>query len=358
MGMAVESGILHETAAIVRRFVALALISLLPATATAAAGLFDRDEVLDIRLSGPLGAISSHRKDEERQEHPFVLRIGDQEVPVHVRVRGKSRTVHCEFPPLRLRFEAGDTAGTVFAGQEKLKLVTHCRSGRDHFENNLLDEYAAYRIFNLLSDMSYRVRLLRVTYEDTDNDLGKLGRPYYAVILESDEGLAQRTGASVLEVAGVVYSRLDPGQAARMSVFHYLIANTDWSLVAAPDESCCHNVDLVEKDGTVFPIPYDFDRSGLVNAKYAKPAEGARIRKVTERRYRGYCRSPIDEVAAGLDAIVALRESIAELVSSVPVIGKESAEKRVQFVDRFFEEAVNDREKLLKRFEKDCIGRR
>ena len=356
--MAVESGILHETAPIVRRFVALALISLLPATATAAAGLFDSDEVLEIRLSGPLGTISSDRKDAERQEHPFIVRTGDQEVPVYVRVRGKSRTIHCEFPPLRLRFEAGDAAGTVFEGEEKLKLVTHCRSGRDHYENNLLDEFTAYRIFNLVSDMSYRVRLLRVTYEDTDNELGKLDRPYYAVILESDDGLAQRTGASILKVPGVVYSRLEPGQTARMSVFHYLVGNTDWSLVAAPDENCCHNVDLLQKDDAVLPIPYDFDRSGLVNAKYAKPAEGARIRKVTMRLYRGYCRSPIDDVAAGLDAIVALRKPIVELARSVPVVGKESAEERAQYIDRFFEEAVDDREKLLKRFEKDCIGRR
>jgi hypothetical protein len=143
-----------------------------------------------------------------------------------------------------------------------------------------------------------------------------------------------------------------------MSVFHYLIGNTDWSLVAAPDENCCHNVDLVDKDDAIFPVPYDFDRSGLVNASYAKPAEGARIRKVTMRLYRGYCRLPIDEVAAGLDAIVALREPIVEFARSVPVVGKESAERRAEYIDRFFEKAVDDREKLLKRFEKDCIGRR
>lgn len=357
--MAVESGILHQTGALASRFVALLLISLLPVGAPAASALFDSDEVLELRLSGPLGTISRNRKDDEREEHRFTAAIGDRELPVHVRVRGKSRTLHCEFPPLRLRFEADAVAGTVLAGQEKLKLVTHCRSGRDHYENNLLDEYTAYRIFNLVSSMSYRVRLLRVTYVDTDNRLKDLEKPYYAILLESDDELAQRIGGSVAKSPGVRFSQLDPQQTARMSVFHYLVGNTDWSLVAAEDEdSCCHNVDLVANGEEIFPVPYDFDRSGLVNAKYAKPAEGARVRKVTSRLYRGYCRLPTDDLAHALDAIVALRAPIASIAGNVPVVGKASAEERVRYLDGFFEEAVDDREKLLERFGKDCIGRR
>jgi hypothetical protein len=352
-----ESGILHETGALVRRFVLAVLIGLLPAWAPAAPALFDSDEVLELRLSGPLGTISRNRKDNDREEYDFVLGIGDQEVPVRVRVRGKSRTVHCDFPPLRLRFEPHDAADTVFAGQDKLKLVTHCRSGREHYENNLLEEYTAYRIFNLIADTSYRARLLRVTYEDTDNQLKDLEQVYYAVLLESDEALAQRIGAGVARLPGILYSRLEPQQTARMNVFQYLLGNTDWSLVAnLEDEYCCHNVDLFEKGEALYPVPYDFDRTGLVNAKYAKPADGARIRKVTSRLYRGYCRSSIDDVADALDAIAALREPILDVTGSMAVIGKETAGERVEYIDRFFEEAINDREKLLERFEKDCLG--
>ena len=217
--MAVESGILHETGLLARRFLTLLLIGLLPASALATQALFGSDDVLEIQLSGPLNTISKNRKNPEREEHDFVLSVGDRELPVRVRIRGKSRTIQCEFPPLRLRFEPQDVAETLFAGQDKLKLVTHCRSGRDHYENNLLDEYTAYRIFNLISDTSYRVRLLRVTYVDTDNKLKGLDRPYYAMLLEADDALAQRIGAIVSRSVGVQYSRLDAEQTSRMSVF-------------------------------------------------------------------------------------------------------------------------------------------
>ena len=341
-----------------RRFAALCLVSLLPAAAPAAGALFDDDAVLEVRLTGPLATLSRDRADEPRQEHPFTLRIADADLPLTVRVRGKSRIELCSFPPLRLRFEAAATADTVFAGQRKLKLVTHCRSNKAHYEDNLLDEYTAYRIFNLLSATSYRARLLRITYEDTDGKLRHLDRSYFAFLIESDDELAGRLGASAVELPGILYSRLNSTQAARMSVFQYLIGNTDWSFVATEDETkCCHNVDLLEKDDELFPVPFDFDLSGLVNARYASPAAGVRARKVTTRVYRGYCRSDPQDVAAALEDIVALRNEILGVARSAPGGDLELAAARARYLDRFFEEAVEDREKLLNRFEKDCVGR-
>ena len=356
--MAIESRILHETGALLRLFATVCLAGLAPAAAPAADALFDDDTVLDVRLAGPLATISRDRSDDEREEHPFALRVADADIPLTVRVRGKSRTVFCDFPPLRLRFEADDTADTVFAGQRKLKLVTHCRSNAAHYENNLLDEYTAYRIFNLLSETSYRARLLRITYEDTDGRLKHLDRPYYGFLIESDDGLAERLDASVVKLPGILYSRLNATQTTRMSVFQYLIGNTDWSFVATEDETkCCHNIDLLEKDDQLYPVPFDFDLSGLVNAKYAKPAAGSRARRVTQRVYRGYCRSAREDVAVALEDIVALREEILAVAGSVSLVGDERAAARVQYLDRFFEEAVDDREKLLKRFDRDCVGR-
>jgi hypothetical protein len=354
--MAVEIGILHETGALARRFVVLALIGLLPAQAPATA-LFDDDEIIEIRLSGPLGTISRERQHRERTEYPFVLSVNGSEIPVEVRVRGKSRTEACVFPPLRLNFGAGAATGTPFAGQDKVKLVTHCRSGQSSFENNTLDEYTAYRIFNLISDIGYRVRLLRIQYEDTDERLRHLERPYYGFVIESDDELAARVGGNIEKTPGVLYSSLDPTQTARMNVFQYLIANTDWSFVSnLEEEFCCHNLDFIAKEGRLFPVPYDFDLSGTVNASYAQG--GNRRKRVTSRTYSGYCRSQIGAVAAALDEIVALRGEILAAVEAVPVVGRNSVEARVQYIDRFFEEAVDDREKLLEQFEKDCIGRR
>ena len=52
--------------------------------------------------------------------------------------------------------------------------------------------------------------------------------------------------------------------------------------------------------GKRIPIPYDFDMSGLVNARYAAPPEHLPIRLVRTRFYRGLCQPPavMDEALA------------------------------------------------------------
>lgn len=104
-----------------------------------------------------------------------MLRVNRRELPVDVRLRGKGRLEQCKFPPLRLDFDPAETGESAFAGQDELKLVTHCINSTAG-EKNLLEEYLAYRIFNLLSDYSYRVRLLHVSCVDT------AGRPDRAAI--------------------------------------------------------------------------------------------------------------------------------------------------------------------------------
>lgn len=124
-----------------------------------ASPLFDDDAAIDVELTGPVSTLIRKKKD--RIEQPFLLRANGVEHEIRVRVRGKSRLRVCDFPPLRLNFSGQETSGTVFAGQEELKLVTHCRN-RATAQTDALQEYSAYRIFNLLSDVSYKVRLLRI----------------------------------------------------------------------------------------------------------------------------------------------------------------------------------------------------
>ena len=322
-----------------------------------ASPLFDDDSVLEISLRGPLGTISRERRHEEREQFPFTLTVDGREIPVKVRVRGHSRTHHCSFPPLRLNFASGDAHATVFAGQDKLKIVTHCQNDRPRSENDAIEEYIAYRIFNLISDVGYRVRLLQIHYEDSDSNLKDLDRPYYGFLIESDEELAARVAGSIAKSDDVLYSSLNPQQAARVNVFQYLIANADWSYATRQSsDACCHNIDLIDIDQELFAIPYDFDMSGIVNARYAKPPEQAGTTQVTTRVYRGYCRSDIEDVAAAVDDIVALRDEIMAEVEAAPIVDSEEMEERKRYVSRFFEEATDDRDRLIKRFERDCIG--
>ncbi len=275
-----------------------------------------------------------------------------------MRIRGNSRNVICSFPPLRLNFSDQDTDATIFAGQTKLKLVTHCKSNSERSENNVLDEYLAYRIFNLISDVGYRVRLVRITYDDTDSYLKHLQRSYYGFLIESNEDLAARNGGQVSKIGGVPYSRLNDVQTALFYIFQYLIGNTDWSLIREPDDSaCCHNADLMEFGGELYPIPYDFDYSGVVNASYATPSSKLKLKRVTQRLYRGYCKLPIVLVAPALEHIKALQGPIMSMVENLPVAGDADAASRVRYISYFFKEAENT-DKLLRRFDDACVGPR
>ena len=318
--------------------------------AALATPLFSSDAVLEVELRGPIG--STIRDKRKRVERPFTISVDGGSWPIEVRVRGKSRVEECRFPPLRLDFRRDDVAGGLFAGLDKVKLVTHCRDA-EHYDANLFEEYAAYRMFSLLSEYSHRVRLMRIRYVDTAKpDKDPLVR--HAFALEPIELVAKRTEAKVQKVPHVVKSRLAVEQAAIVFVYQYLIANSDWSLVTAEDEeSCCHNGSLLIKDGRNNLVPYDFDLSGFVNARYANPDESLPIRRVTSRLYRGYCIKGLD-LGGAIDAIVAREADIMAVVSSLPDASEKGARKRRDFVARFFDLART--RDLATQFETNCVG--
>jgi hypothetical protein len=322
-----------------------------PATA---ADLFAGDEILDLRLRGPLGTLIAN--PEVRENYPFELEVDGRSTAVDVRARGNSRILFCEFPPLRLSFDAPN-AEPIFAGQDKLKLVTHCHQGSERSENDVLDEYTAYRIFNAITPRSYRVRLVRILYEDTTGELDGLGQTHYGFLIESDDELARRMGAEAARLPGAPYTQLDAVQVARMFVFQYLIGNLDYSLVTAEhDEFCCHNLDVFQGEDRLYPVPYDFDLSGLVNAVYAKPNPDFGQRRVTQRRYVGYCSSDIATIGEALDHIIGLKEDILAVLASVPAVSQRAGKDRQRYVEDFFK-AASKPQKLLKQFGRDCIGR-
>jgi len=335
-----------------RLFLLMLLLTGVRANA-AAASLFDEGQVLEVELTGPIHSVFRSKK--EPRDFPFKLRVNGREMAVDVRLRGKSRLDHCEFPPLRLGFDAGDTGESVFAGQDELKLVTHCINSNAG-EKNLLEEYLAYRIFNLLSDYSYRVRLLHMSYVDTDGRLDRDARSRYAFVIEPAEQLAARLDAELLHLEALSKKKLDAEQAARVYVFQYMVGNTDWSLVRPRDaEECCHNGNLVGENGKIFYIPYDFDQSGIVNAAYAKPHPVVRLRSVRDRRYRGYC-TDTDILLAAIHHVNFARDEIIGLVGEAPGLTERDAERAAKYLMGYFDMAV-DEEKLLKKFDKHCLGR-
>ena len=160
-----------------------------------AAPLFEADSPIEIELTGPLWTLLETR--EERKEWPFRLNTQTFELDLQVRARGNSRMRICAFPPLRLNFKKGQFEGIPFEGQDKLKLVTLCKKG-DRSRADVMEEYAAYKIFSLFSDISFRVRLVNIKYNDTDDRIHEKFRQSYGFLIENQDHLAKPARKPVL----------------------------------------------------------------------------------------------------------------------------------------------------------------
>lgn len=316
---------------------ALGLASAQPACA---AVLFESNEVIEATIEAPFKAIFRDRRDDaEYQDGIVVLNDSgaeqpgsEQRLPVRIRTRGKFRRdrKNCSIPPLRLNFAADDVAGTVFEGQNKLKLVLPCRKRSDYFEYVEL-EYLSYRIFNQLSDASFRVRPLQLRLVDTAGR-GKVTE-VRAFVIESKKAVAERGALEPVDVETVPSSQLAREQAGWVGLFQYLIGNTDWSMLSAAADACCHNTVPFKRDQTFVPVPYDFDFSGLVNASYADPNPRLKIRNVRQRLYRGPCvRSSL---ARHVEHFNARRTAIDELLDQARLSDKRARSTRA-YVDEFW----------------------
>lgn len=331
------------------------IVLLLLARPVSATPLFDDNSILEIELRGPLSELYSYKNKEQKDQLPFTLAADGVEHDIKVRVRGKSRLEICQFPPLRLNFKKGSVSGTVFAGQDKLKLVTHCNLSR-YAESDVLEEYAAYRILNELTELSYRVRLLKIHYVDTGGKIAGLETPHYGFVIEPVEHLAERNQGAPVEKPGVALKWLEPQYAALVYVHQYLIGNTDWSLAVPRDqEFCCHNVSLIEIDSLLNPVPYDFDMSGLVNARYAAPDEDlTRISRVTQRLYRGYCTD--EEILRDtLHLIQENRGDIIKIINELPLLTRKKKDQKIDYLEKAFKAAEKE-ERLINKFESGCLG--
>ena len=305
------------------------------------APLFRSHDVLEITINAPIKQLMRDRPDSEYLQGTLSYEdpeAGETTLDIGIRTRGRFRrqTDICPFAPLRLNFRK--TKGTLFAKSDKLKMVTHCRNGSKIYTQAILKEYLAYRILNTLTENSFRVRLLHVTYVDNTKD--KIVDTNYAFLIEHRDQLAKRIGREVSKAESTVVSALDGQETNIGSVFQYLIGNTDFSPIkGVPGEPCCHNyVLLAGGESKMLSIPYDFDVTGIVDAPYAVPNPRFRLRNVKDRLYRGRCVNN-EYLDSTLQLFRDKQEAIYDLVNSdsVPGLSSRSIKTTRRYIDEFYE---------------------
>jgi hypothetical protein len=325
------------------------------AAATAPKPLFASREVIRLTIKGPIASVAQGPADSEKTVAGSLTVQGatPETLAISLTPRGitRRRKDVCTFQPLRVEFTDKPAATSVFRGQKRLKLVTHCRSPAG-FQQYLLLEYSAYRMYNVLTPASFNVRLVSVDYAD------ETGRPITSRLgffIEDADDVAERNGLTRVRTTNrVPVAQLSPRDAARFVMFQDMISNLDWAMTAGPaGDECCHNSRLIgAKDATsgFIPVPYDFDFSGMVDAPYASPPAEIPLANVRVRRYRGFCRHNAEAQAAAAD-LLTRRAALLAVLNDVPQLEEKTRQKASAYVAGFFDQIGSEADvaKLLQR---------
>lgn len=313
-----------------------------------AQSLFRSDTVLTATIRADWRAVLRDRNPDSDVWREGRMRVAGDTVDrrVRLRTRGLYRLRECAFVPIRLRFAQDDVAGSPLDSLRRPKLVTHCEDNPE-YEQNLLQEYAIYRVLQLLTPLSFQARLLRVTYEDSAPSRRPITR--HAIITEDPERLASRLGATLLEQQNVGFIQINQQNAALLSVFQYFIGNTDWSLPGL------HNIQLIRlADQGINAIAYDFDWAGIIAARYARPATQLPIRSVRERIWRGPCLT-VATLEPALARFETLRGAIGAVYQGLPGLEPRTLQRTQAYLEEFYQ-TISDRARFEQRVVRpDCI---
>ena len=327
--------------------------------AAPATPLFAANTPIRLEIRGPISAIVDGSR-ETVAPRPAVLAVvgAGERHAIRLTPRGitRLRRETCRFPPLRIEFAQPPAATSLFGGQRRLKLVTHCRPA-ESFQQHVLLEYAAYRLYNLLTPASFRARLATVDYIDGN------GRPFVSrvgFLIEDKDDVGRRIGQRSAAVEdSVALGRLEPRAAARSALFEYMIGNRDWSMKAGPPgEGCCHNSRLFVLPAAtagrrdLVTVPYDFDFSGLVDAPYAVPPDGSAV-SVRRRAYMGFCYHNREALAVAAE-FRALRPALLAEFATITGLDERSRRKAVTYVEEFFAEIDSD-ERMTNKLLGNCL---
>jgi hypothetical protein len=294
--------------------------------------LFDSNDPFEISLRFDITTYKRKRSDTTYMDAILTYHTGKNDSinkNIKLRARGTMRRQICDFPPLDLHLKLKDTVGGEFVGINKLKLIPYCKIG---YEDYVLREYLIYKLYNLLTDNSFKVRLLRINLINTAKESKPIRQ--YGFAIEPLKLLVKRTHTAEIKPVFLTQNNIKPEIMDRFAIFSYMIGNTDW---AVPNQ---HNAMVLTQPGSEHPelglvVPYDFDYAGLVNTVYAIPNENLPIKSVRERYYMGVCRNEeifTKEVKEFADK----KDEFYKLINDFPYLNPKSKKDMISYLNDFY----------------------
>ena len=311
--------------------------------------LFRSDEILEITITLPLKKVINDTKERKRYDSKLSYTLADGTVFVHnlnVQVRGKTRALRdiCTFPPLKLDFHKKDANLSIFTGQNKLKLVTHCKTDK-YYEEYYQKEYIIYKMYQKVSPYSFNVRLCHITYIDSDKPTRET--KYYGFLIESIKDVAKRNDMKVFKDSIMNQESVNKDNLDKLVMFQYLIGNLDWSIPTG------HNIKLIvgKKGSLPLAVPYDFDYAGMVDTPYAVPPPQTNLSDVKTRFFRGFCR--MDKYKSIFDFYNSISEELYNDIYTAGFLTDKTRNSMNKYLDEFYRQ-INDPKQVDKRFIKAC----
>jgi len=303
--------------------------------------LFNREEPLKLTLKSDFKIIRKSRTKEFYVPADMTCYLDDSlevSYPVRIKARGIYRRETCRMPPIWLNIRYSGIETEELSGIRRIKLVNICRSG-GHYSDYLLREYLVYKIYNLVTPYSFRVRLIDLKMIDTGKDDRETQG--WAFLIEPDEMMARRLQA--LEITSDELAMRTVNQEAMdvLAMFQYMIGNPDYSVTGR------HNLKILDKMTTggssdYIPVPYDFDFTGIVNAVYATPNEKHGISSVKERIFVGPCRDQ-ESYEKAIAALEIARDEFESHIWFLDYLSEEDRFDMIGYIESFFATAENER---------------
>lgn len=312
--------------------------------------LFQSDSILKLTIKLHINEVTHDL--ETRDEHEAILSYSDNNNVasthnIKVKVRGKSRSSPdlCTFPPLELNFKKNKTENSLFEGQNKIKLVTHC-SQNSEFRRYVVEEYMIYKMYQLVTPFSHEVRMCEITYMDLDKSKKQFTK--IGFLIEPIKDVAKRNHMALYKDSIPHQDFCNRQELDKLTVFQFMIGNLDWEI------GLRHNIKLIAPKERGFPIavPYDFDYSGLINTSYAAIPESLNIQSVRTRSFRGFCRFN-DGYKVTLDYYQKLKPDFFSLVENAQYLTERNKNSIEKYLNSFYE-ILDDPKKVNKKITTTC----
>lgn len=295
--------------------------------------LLSNEDYTAVNMELDWSAVTSDLRNEDKHHAHLTFKDAEgtkQAWDIKVKLRGKFRRMKCtETPPFKLYFDKKDLASAGLTKHNDLKLVNFCYSDKEIAKDILLKEYLAYKMYGAITDISYRVQLLKITYKDTVTG-DKIKQ--WAFLIEDTAQVRDRLSADKLSKDELVHlDSFDKNQVRIMALFQYMIGNADWKLQIEK------NVKIIKQKNQLLAIPYDFDFSGFVNAPYARPNSNYSLTSVKDRIYLGFPKDVI-HLDPTIDLFESKKKTLYKLVKTQKHLSWDSKVEIFSYLDEFFNE--------------------